>query len=383
MAEQPDLFPPQSETGIDDVVVVGDGIGALACALSLAPRPVTLVTRKPLAEIADRTIADEVAVGPGEVAALADEALAAGQGLAEPGVLQMLAGRGPQCLTFWCDGDKPADEATLVRRLAVLAGETAGIRRFERCVPEQISMKDREAAGVIAVVGGEPARRILLPARAVVLADEGAAGSFGSFTGMAARAGAVIADAEFVRFDTGRWAGPGGIFTDALGRTTLDGLWACGDCASTGAQGAAYRPALALIETLVFAAAAAEDIADQLPIPQVQPWRERPAAVAETAVGELQGLEDAVRGELGGARSAEGLDRLLAHVGAAESEPVGELFANALAAARLAAVAARAREESRGLHRRADFTETDPALGRRSFLTLAQVDEMAGEMAAG
>ena len=59
----------------------------------------------------------------------------------------------------------------------------------------------------------------------------------------------------------------GGILTDAHGRTTLDGLWACGEAASTGAHGANRLASNSLLEAVVFAARIADDIAEHLPRP--------------------------------------------------------------------------------------------------------------------
>ena len=55
----------------------------------------------------------------------------------------------------------------------------------------------------------------------------------------------------------------GGIATDARGRTSLEGLWAVGECASTGLHGANRLASNSLLETLVFGAHAAEDIKAQ------------------------------------------------------------------------------------------------------------------------
>ena len=59
----------------------------------------------------------------------------------------------------------------------------------------------------------------------------------------------------------------GGILTDGQGRTTLDGLWACGECTSTGAHGANRLASNSLLEAVAFAARIAADIADHLPQP--------------------------------------------------------------------------------------------------------------------
>ena len=59
----------------------------------------------------------------------------------------------------------------------------------------------------------------------------------------------------------------GGVLTDGQGRATLDGLWACGECTSTGAHGANRLASNSLLEAVVFAARIAADIADHLPQP--------------------------------------------------------------------------------------------------------------------
>src|SRR5690606_18019682 len=53
----------------------------------------------------------------------------------------------------------------------------------------------------------------------------------------------------------------GGIAADAHGRSTLPGLWAVGECASTGVHGANRLASNSLLEGLVFGASTAADVA--------------------------------------------------------------------------------------------------------------------------
>ena len=52
----------------------------------------------------------------------------------------------------------------------------------------------------------------------------------------------------------------GGIATDVHGRSSLPGLWAVGECASTGLHGANRLASNSLLEGLVFGARVADDV---------------------------------------------------------------------------------------------------------------------------
>jgi L-aspartate oxidase len=165
----------------------------------------------------------------------------------------------------------------------------------------------------------------------------------------------------------------GGIATDAEGRTSLAGLFAAGECASTGVHGANRLASNSLVEAAVFGvragrAAAAEPRAEGPCHAVTAP--ELPAAAIVT-------LREAMSRDAGVVRDADGLRRLLGRIEALEAAH-GQ--AAPLIAARLVAACALAREESRGGHFRSDFTDAkDP---RRTFTTLAEIERPGLRFAA-
>jgi L-aspartate oxidase len=154
----------------------------------------------------------------------------------------------------------------------------------------------------------------------------------------------------------------GGIETDLAGRSSLAGLYAAGECASTGAHGANRLASNSLLEAAVFGARAGRAVAAAAD-PGTAPLPAEPAPDLPDAA--LQTLRRAMSRDAGVVRDAAGLTRLAAEIDALEAAHGRAL---PLVAARLVAEAALARRESRGAHFRTDY----PQLGRpvRSRVTL-------------
>ena len=172
----------------------------------------------------------------------------------------------------------------------------------------------------------------------------------------------------------------GGIASDEHGRASLEGLWACGECASTGVHGANRLASNSLLEALVFGARVAADVNGKnlaRPGSGTPPMPERcQAAPPPRALREAMSLHAGIE------RDAAGLQRALATISAVERAGQGEpALLNMTAVAKLIAAAALARRESRGGHFRADFPQTDTA-AKRTFLTLAAAERIAQEALA-
>ena len=151
----------------------------------------------------------------------------------------------------------------------------------------------------------------------------------------------------------------GGVAVDAFGRSSVEGLWACGEAASTGVHGANRLASNSLLEALVFgarvAASAGEMPARPLPLEAVAaPLDLDPFTTAAELRVELRDLAWTA---LGLVRDGDALAAAWRRLDAMWSElPLGASEArNLVLAARCIAEAAWRRRESRGAHYRTDY----------------------------
>lgn len=168
----------------------------------------------------------------------------------------------------------------------------------------------------------------------------------------------------------------GGLKVDLDGRTTIPGLWAVGECASSGLHGANRMGSNSLLEGLVLGLragglAAAEgkgfDILSMAPL-RTRELPRAPAGVRVNIEDVIYSLKSLMWRQMGVERDRAGLEDALEKTGfwsravgdLGSSDPRSWELVNMLTVARLATFGALAREESRGVHFRHDFPETRP-----------------------
>jgi len=158
----------------------------------------------------------------------------------------------------------------------------------------------------------------------------------------------------------------GGVRTDLHGRTSVPGLYACGEVACTGVHGANRLASNSLLEGLVFAGRIGADLARDLP-PQAEPapCEDQPAwVVSSTTRDDLTRAmtrgAGVIRSASSLAETAEELEKLGTRT-SADPRPVNWEATNLHTVATALVSAAARREETRGCHWREDFGEASDA----------------------
>ncbi len=520
----PTLRVPSTGGKERPVAIIGGGLAGLFTALKLAPLPVMIVTPRPLGEGASSAWAQAgiaAAVGEGDsFEQHAADTIRAGAGLCDLAMVDMIVREAParveDLLRFGVPFDRDLEgrlrqsqeAAHSARRVIGVQGDRAGkaimaaLIAATRATPSITVMEEVSAVDLAVsdddghVTGlyhaprrGGPAPSIYLPARAVVLATGGIGQLYtlttnppearGDGIAIGARAGAVIADAEFVQFhptalgiskhpaplatealrgdgatlvngagerfmlalhadaelaprdvvargvQTERAARRGafldcrgalgaemaerfptvyaacaeagiepatdlipvasaahyhmgGVATDQTARSSVPGLWAVGEVASTGLHGANRLASNSLLEAVVMAAKAAEDISGAEPLGGGAA-SEGIAYSPELDGARVAALEEVMTAHVGVVRSAESLMAAMHFIeelaaGAVPSSPL----MNMAQAARFMTVCAFYREESRGGHYREDFPEPG-AEARRSMTTWSAARALSDE----
>ncbi|MET9417545.1 L-aspartate oxidase [Streptomyces klenkii] len=176
----------------------------------------------------------------------------------------------------------------------------------------------------------------------------------------------------------------GGVRTDLVGRSSVPGLYACGEVACTGVHGANRLASNSLLEGLVFAERIAADVTEAL--------REAGAPAGPAATGTDPGAGAVLAGPkarleiqrimtegAGVLRSGESLARAAAELARIDDDAAAALEApgtesweatNLLLVARVLVAAALRREETRGCHWREDAPDRDDAWRRHLLVTL-------------
>ena len=495
----------------EPVIIVGAGLAGLMTALHLAPHPAIVLTKAPLGTGAASGWAQggiAAALGPDDAPALhAADTLAAGDGLCDPQTvsritsaareaIEELARRGVAfdrdaagALEFGLEaahsrhrivhakGDGTGQE--IMRALIEAARSAPSITLMEGVEARRLLTHDGAVVGLLAA---GPQGPLTLASRHIVMASGGLGGLYrqttnprgaiGQGLALAARAGAALADMEFVQFhptalDTGldpmplvseavrgegailidetgdrflagqgraeleprdivaravfdhrakghrtfldarRALGPrfearfpsiaakcraagidparqpipvvpaahyaqGGIAVDANGRSSLAGLWACGEAAATGLHGANRLASNSLLEAAVCARFVAESVIaaqTRVRVPALLPAMELPPAPDAGPVRQIMDEKVGVLRERSLLESAVAALAPLAKSNSPAADPA--------AVALIVAAAALMREESRGSHARRDFPAHDPAWGHRLTLRLHDAEAMA------
>jgi L-aspartate oxidase len=171
----------------------------------------------------------------------------------------------------------------------------------------------------------------------------------------------------------------GGIATDSEGRSSIQGLWCVGECASTGLHGANRLASNSLAEALVFGARAANDVRGATM--RRKDRGNAPYALQLAVTAPPKPLRRTMSCFVGVEREEAELRSALSTIEKLERAAGGQPASlNVLAAAKLVTAAALERRESLGAHFRRDYPHR-PANPQRQSLTLQDAEKIASACA--
>ncbi len=162
----------------------------------------------------------------------------------------------------------------------------------------------------------------------------------------------------------------GGVLTDVRGRSSVAGLYACGEVSCTGVHGANRLASNSLLEGLVFAYRIADDITLRLSAGELTPAEPfvRDEGTTLVAGRERTAVQRAMTLGAGAVRCADSLAQAAKNLQAISdasagltADPDSWETSNVLHVGQLLTGMAALREETRGGHIRSDFTERDDA----------------------
>ena len=168
----------------------------------------------------------------------------------------------------------------------------------------------------------------------------------------------------------------GGVYTDRDGRTTVPGLLAAGECASTGAHGANRVASNSLLEAAVFSTRAVTALRRGTYLSGATHPPETaltPPMALDAVAPNWHILQTTMNDFVGITRAADDLSAALQRFDAWSSEScVDPSLPLATLTARLIAEAALTRTETRGAHLRLDFPSSDSSWARHCAWRLAR-----------
>ncbi len=175
----------------------------------------------------------------------------------------------------------------------------------------------------------------------------------------------------------------GGVLTDDRGRTSLPGLWAAGEVASTGVHGANRLASNSLLEGMVFGARLAADLGASSIDPGSNLAVPHGALTVQPLVPQVDKLREAMWEGAGLVRDDGGLRNLLSLIDDLTPQLSTSIEGRNLAlVGRLVASAALARTESRGGHYRSDFPAPDHRMAHRTIVRSTPRMERLGRYGA-